>query len=282
MEPGPTGSSVVYLYGVVPRGQALPDRVGATTGDVTLATVVALADLLPAEEFSGAALEARLLDVEWVATQARRHTSMLAGAMEHGPVVPARLCTLFSSVAALRASLEQKEEQLQETLDRLRGRREWGLKLFSDEDRVRAKCLSQDPDLAEPAPSAGAAVTGLAWMQKKRRDALLVERVAERGEQMANAILDEMEATAAEVRVRPTLTEGASGVAEPMVLNAALLVDTGAEPAMHAAVEGLALELEENGFHLVLSGPWPPFSFCDADDAEEEDSTAGLVQNGAT
>jgi len=281
MEPGSTRASVVYLYGIVPEGQALPVGDDAPAGSVALGGVVALADLVPAEEFSGPALEARLLDPEWVAALARRHTSVLASAMDHGPIVPARLCTLFSGPAALRESLEQTREQLIETLERLRGRREWGIKLFFDEARVRAACIAEDPDLAAPPPDAGAPGAGAAWMFRKRREAQLAERVTARAEQVANEVLDEAEALASETRVRPTLSTAASGVAETMVLNAALLVDLDAEPAMRDAVEGLARTLDEQGFHLVLSGPWPAFSFSEADDAEDDGEPAGLSSQEA-
>jgi len=47
------------------------------------------------------------------------------------------------------------------------------------------------------------------------------------------------------------------------VLNAALLVDVGAEAALHATLENLGSALEHDGYRLVLSGPWPPFSFSE-------------------
>ncbi len=260
MPPGPSSDSVVYLYGIVPVGQALPDRDGAEPAHVALDSVVALADLLPAESFTGAALETRLQDVAWVSAQARLHTTVLGQAMEHGPVIPAHLCTLFSSTSALREFLVQNEERLQGTLERLRGRREWGVKLFCDEERVRARCIAVDPELS---PGAEPGASGAAWLLRKRRDAQLSERVAERVEQTGEAVLDELAAAAAELRVRPILTEAASGVAEPMTLNAAILVDIEAEAALHATLERLGSALEDDGYRLVLSGPWPPFSFSE-------------------
>ena len=260
MSPGPASDSVVYLYGVVPRGQVLPDRDGAEPAHVALDSVAALADLLPADSFSGAALETRLQDVAWVSAQARLHTTVLGQAMEHGPVIPAHLCTLFSSTGALREFLVQNEDRLQGTLERLRGRREWGVKLFCDEARVRATCISLDPVLS---PGAEPTASGAAWLLRKRQDAQLSERVAERIEQTAQAVLDELETAAADLRVRPVLTEAASGVAEPMTLNAAILVDIEAEAALHATLDRLGSALEDDGYRLVLSGPWPPFSFSE-------------------
>ena len=260
MSPGPSSDSVVYLYGIVPRGQILPDRDGAEPAHVALDSVVALADLLPAESFSGAALETRLQDAAWVSAQARLHTTVLGQAMEHGPVIPAHLCTLFSSTGALRDFLLQNEDRLQETLERLRGRREWGLKIFCDEERVRARCVAVDPDLS---PGVDPTASGAAWLLRKRRDAQLSERVANRIEQTAEAVLDELAATAADLRVRPVLTEAASGVAEPMTLNAAILLDVEEEASLHATLERLGSALEDDGYRLVLSGPWPPFSFSE-------------------
>jgi len=266
MQSAVPGSSVVYLYGVVPAGQALPDRDGTPAGDVALPSLVAIADFLPAAEFSGAALEQRLKDVEWVANQARRHASLLGRAMEHGPVVPARLCTLFSSTEALRASLLRTEPQLRDALERLRGRREWGVKLYSDEARLRVRLLADEPAAAGAATVAPPS-DGAAWMMRKRREAMLADQVLERAEAMATAVLDELAATCSEVRIRPTLPESTTGVAEPMILNVALLVDAGEEAALKAAVDDLSASLGDDGYALVLSGPWPPFSFADPEDS---------------
>jgi len=107
--------------------------------------------------------------------------------------------------------------------------------------------------------------------------AQLAERVTERAEQVANDVLDETETLATEVRVRPTLSEAASGVAQAMVLNAALLVDLESERGMGEAVEDMARELEVQGFELVLSGPWPPFTFSEPEDVVDDGEPAGLA-----
>ncbi len=268
MDPTRPPSSVVYLYGIVPAGQAVPGRDGFVAGDVALQDVVAIADLLPAGEFTGAALEARLQDMEWVTAQARRHTTVLESAMEHGPVVPARLCTLFSSPAALRDFLVGSADGLRETLERLRGRREWSLKIYCDEARLREACAAEST-AGEPGgqPAEGGSA-GMNWMLKKRRDALLEDRVIERSEQVACSVFDEMASLVEDIRARPVLTEAASGVAEPMILNAALLVSIEGEQAMQAAVEEWAAELEGDGYRLALSGPWPSFTFCEPEQAD--------------
>jgi hypothetical protein len=253
-----TSPSIVYLYGVVPDGQARPARDGAA--DVALPGMVALADVLPAGEYSGAALQARLQDVAWVAEQARRHTSVLSAAMELGPVVPARLCTLFSGPDALRDALARDADRLQDALARIRGRREWSVKLFMDEERVRAACLRDDPSLADAPATAS---SGAEWMRRKQRASHLADQVTGRAETAAGEVLDALEALADETRLRPMLSEAASGVPGTMALNLALLVHGEAEAAVQEEADRLAVALDEDGFQLTLSGPWPCFSFCD-------------------
>src|SRR5436190_2204685 len=97
------GNRVFYLYGVIPKGQGYP-REGVPLEAVVHSDLVALVEPVSAQEFSSEALDARLEDAEWVSRRARRHETVLEGAMRYGVVAPARLCTLFSSALALQQS----------------------------------------------------------------------------------------------------------------------------------------------------------------------------------
>ena len=130
MEAEVGGGQVLYLYGVVPSGQPLPASDVVPLQAIPFSTLVALVEPVPASEFSPETLEQRLQSVDWVAPLARKHTAVLEDAMQHGPVFPARLCTLFTSATALTNSLAENEQRFHEALSLLRGRQEWGLKMF--------------------------------------------------------------------------------------------------------------------------------------------------------
>jgi hypothetical protein len=75
---------------------------------------------------------------------------------------------------------------------------------------------------------------------------------------------------AVETRLRSLLSGAATGRREAMVVNVALLVDTAGCPALHTAVGELDAHLRTEGFALELTGPWPPYSFCDEESGPQE------------
>ena len=271
-----TGRRVLYLYGVVPRGQPLPAHEAAPLEAVPHARLVAVVEPVCAREFSAEELERKLQCVGWVAPLARRHAAVLEAAMRHGPVVPAGLCTLFTSARALTRLLADNEERFHDQLSWLEGRQEWGLKIFCDEDRLRSTLGARDPAVLALAAAAAAASPGQAYVLGKKRDGRLAEVVSVRIDEVVDEVLDEVDgevegplaALAVDMRQRPLLAEARAGRRAAMVLNCALLVDTTVCPAFHAAAAELAARLEAEGFALELTGPWPAYSFCDLGPSE--------------
>ncbi|HUU01270.1 MAG TPA: GvpL/GvpF family gas vesicle protein [Myxococcota bacterium] len=270
METEVGGERVLYLYGVVPCGQRLPTTEATPLEAVPFSSLVAVVEPVSATEFSSEALEQKLQCVDWVAPLARKHTAVLEDAMQHGPVVPARLCTLFSSAHALTSLLAQKEQRFQETLSWLKGRQEWGFKVFGNEVGLRSLLGSSDPDVQAIEAAAATGSAGQAYVLRKKRDRRLDEVVSTRIDEVVDEVLDALDSLAVESRLRPLLSEAATGRSEVMVLNAALLVDLAVCPGLRTETAELASRFGAEGFAFELTGPWPPYSFCDDDDATSD------------
>lgn len=187
--------------------------------------------------------------------------------MQHGPVVPARLCTLFSSADALIESLAENEQRFRDALSALRGREEWGLKVFCHEETLRCTSCSGDAQVKALDAAAATASPGQAFVVRKRRDARLAEVASARINEVMDEILDALGSVATDIRLRSLLSGAATGRREAMVMNAALLVDITASIALVATTEELVSRLCEEGLVVELTGPWPPYSFCDDDSA---------------
>jgi hypothetical protein len=270
METQIAGEQVLYLYGVVSPGQPLPASEGAVLEAVPISGLVALVEPVSASEFSSAKLEERMKDIEWVSSLARKHTCVLEGAMEYGPVVPARLCTLFSSAQVLKDSLAQSVEQFRGKLEKLKGRQEWGLKVFCDAGKLRPLMAASDPQVRALELATAGASPGQAYVLRKKVDACLAQLVSERLDAVADEILDGLVSVTVDTRMRPLLSAAASGRSETMVLNVALLVDSPHCSEVHALAEELVSRFSPEGFALEVTGPWPPYSFCDDDDPSEQ------------
>jgi len=272
-----SGDRILYLYGVVANDRPVRPAGGAALEVVSCSSLIAIVEAVSRDEFSPEALDDRLACIDWVVPLARKHTAVLEEIMRDGPVIPARLCTLFSHASAVSDALAQGERRFHDALRLIRGRQEWSCKVFFDEARLRAVAGTDDPGLQALDTAALVASPGQAYVLRKQRDVRLAEVVTARVDAVINEIVDEIvDAVTGEVglaldperacvRFRELLAETATGRPEPMALNAALLVDVERAEAVRASVGALRARLAAEGFALELTGPWPPYSFCEGE-----------------
>lgn len=262
MGAGSGTGQLLYLYGVTSRNQSLPERTPASLEAVSDSALVAIVEPVSADEFAPEVLDKTLHSVESLADLARKHEAVLEAVMQVGPVIPARLCTLYSHADAVRTCLAENQERFLGALGRIHGRQEWGLKVFCDETRLRAAAGAADAEVHALDAAAATASPGLAYVLAKKRDARSVEVASARIDDAVDEILGALEPLPVETCVKPLLPEQATGRCETMVLNLVALVDTAARERFHAAVENLARRFGHDGFTFEVSGPWPPYSFC--------------------
>ncbi|KJK43099.1 hypothetical protein UK23_34595 [Lentzea aerocolonigenes] len=197
-----------------------------------LALVVAEVDLglFAGLEFEEAAEDSPL------AVLARYHDSVVRAVFEHEPVLPLRFGTVLESIDAAVRLLGARHEEARAWLERVDGRREWGV-------RVRA---------AVRAPEDLGGLSGTAYLAQRRRR-LTDADVARRG---AETLHEALTGRAADATRRD---------ATGLLLDAAYLVDAGAEHDFRADVERLTAEL---GLTAEITGPWPPYSFTTVEFAD--------------
>ena len=258
---------LTYLYAVVPDDAEAPpaDVTGIDGGGVRLLRaggVAAVVGDLPAEEYGEEALNDRLQDLAWVGERGAAHERVLLWLADRGPVVPLSLFSLHRDEAQLRARLEAAAPRLREALQRLRGRREWGVRLWRPDARVAEHLDRLSPRLRELAAELEAATPGRRFLLGKKREAMLQDELRAVGAEAGRQVLAELRPLAAETA---TLPLPARGQDRALVLNAALLVDEAAYPAFQQAVTEAARRWGESGFELEFTGPWPPYHFAGAD-----------------
>jgi hypothetical protein len=270
---------LLYLYGIVRRDAPL--KVPMLWGGTTLGAVVhhglaALVETVSAAEFSPEVLEVCLAKVDWVARVARKHETTLEAVMLDGPVIPARLCTLFTNEQAVQELLENGEDDFAATLERIDGAEEWGVKVYCNEAVVRNHAEATDSRARGFADAANLVSPGQAHVLRKKRDARILEVAAQKTTEVSERVLDEIETLDVETCLRPLLLEAATERKEKMVLNVAVLVNAGDVLALGKKLDALAQKLVPDGFILDRCGPFPPYSFTRNDeecsDDEEESS----------
>lgn len=218
-----------------------------SSGDLAVAlSAVAEAD------FGADVLPSRLEDTEWTRQRVLAHQRVVDSLLGHATVMPMKFCTLFASEAGLHAALARNQAALEAAAMRLRGAREWGVKLFwSGFSEATAV-----PAAGQDGPGAGAA-----FFQRKRdtrrlreaAEAALVQCVA-----ASHRHLSEAARAAVANPVQPPAVHRRS---DEMVLNAAYLVPRADETAWRERLADLADSHHGAGLSFELTGPWAPYNF---------------------
>lgn len=265
---------ICYLYGITNLDNRLEAPLFASIERLACSQLAAIVEHVPDADFGPEILDQNLLSIDWVARTALRHEAVLSAAMAGGPVIPARLCTVFTDAGAVVQSLAGDHDRLSTTLRYLQSRSEWGLKVYLDAARLDAGIDDSDPKLRAIEEATIGASPGKVYLLTKKREARREELRRERTQEALDRVLDGLESLPISLHQRSLLAADITGRAEPMVLNVAALVSDDDLLAYHAEVQVLKAELAEEGFSIETSGPWPPYSFSqEAGEDDDEDAS---------
>jgi gas vesicle protein GvpL/GvpF len=232
---------------------------GGPVRTVESAGLTAVHEAVRLEEFGEAALRRNLEDLDWLDGVARAHHRVIDAVARQGPVVPMRLATVYRTEATLAGVLQERAGDFREALRRIGTRKEWGVKVYA---AARPGSAPREP-AAAPAGQA-AAGSGAAYLRRRREQMSASKDTKRAAMASTQAVHDSLTRLAADTRLHPPQAPQLTGSKEPMLLNAAYLLDDAQSDAFAAAVAALARE--HPGIKLEQTGPWPPYSFTGAQD----------------
>jgi hypothetical protein len=109
-----------------------------------------------------------------------------------------------------------------------------------------------------PRRATASPISGAAYLVRKKAQQDARTEAARRAPVVTARLFDKLAALAsATSRSAP----GETGAGGQVLLDAAFLVPRSKEKKFRAAVTGQARRLAPDGYGLLLSGPWPPYSF---------------------
>jgi hypothetical protein len=259
-----TPTEAVYVYGVVPSGT--PAAVFAhvegmdPAHDIRLLEadgVAAVTSRVPLAEFGEEVLEPNLKDPAWLERRVQAHNAVLAAATVATTVVPFRFGAIYRGEDQVRAAMLAQRRELAETLSRLDGVVELGVKATLDQDALRERLArAHEPD------DKGSA--GRAYMLRKRLEQQLDEEVRTFAATCADESHRRLAAVARDARANPAQHPSVAG---EMILNGAYLVARGDEGLFGAGLEELQDRFRDEGVMYELTGPWPPYNFVEGEAA---------------
>ena len=215
-------------------------------------------------EFGAAPLRRNLEDLDWLDRTARAHHAVIEAIAERCPVVPMRLATVYASDEGVAGMLRQRAPDLRETLSRLRARREWGVKAFAAEPADMSGTPG-DPHAGRVTAATG---PGATYLQRRRAQLTAAEYGRQQAMAGARAVHAELGRLAVSGRLYPPQAPELAGQPGRMLLNAAYLVADARAETFAAAIAGLTAR--HRSVRLVVTGPWPAYSFVGEQQAEAQ------------
>jgi hypothetical protein len=157
--------------------------------------------------------------------------------------------------------LRERGAALARTLNHVRDRQEYGVRLFRIDDALTAHLAILSPRIAELERSAAAASPGQRYLLTRKLEAERSEELRRISQDVAQRAFDALtrHAAAAVLDALPRRTlEGMAGTA---VLNASFLLARDAAEPFTRELTALVEEHEPQGFRFEFTGPWPPYHF---------------------
>lgn len=245
----------VWVYAVTTEGP-FPGGISGIRGVAgeELRTVVdsgfaAVVGSVRLDVFGEDALRRNLEDLDWLSETARRHDAVVAAICAGGATVPLRLATVYFDDDRVRTMLRDNADQLGEALEQITDRAEWGVRAYLDRPHAEAR----DTGGKAGRPS------GTAYLMQRRAQVTAREEAESAAGRRADEIFAELARYAVAGIRQPPSPPDLSARRSLEILNASFLVDNDNHRNFVTAVEQLDGRIDD--LELVLSGPWPPYSF---------------------
>lgn len=271
---GAEGGVGYYVFGIIEAGttdvprEVFPER-GMSEGyavyGITEGGVQALISQVSLEEFGAQAFQDNMEDMAWLEQHVCQHEAVLEHMMVQATIVPMRFGTLYSSETGVHTMLATHQDAFLALLKRLKGRREWGVKVYADMPTLRVQVCQNHPRILALTAEINTQTAGLAHFLKKRREKLVLEEVEAHIRAWVSSCHEALRIHA-EAHAWSPVQEARSSHTQRLAMNVAYLVPRAQEAAFREALAACQAKIEKE-FHLDLTGPWPPYSFVNLEPA---------------
>src|ERR1700730_7754409 len=244
---------VIHLYGVTqvpgPSAESFRDLKGVDgVGPVeplACAGLICWISRVPEAEFAEN-LSKNMQDLDWLAAATIRHQQVVSAIAQAADVLPARFGIEFLNDQSLRSHIESRQRVLKGDFNRIRGKQEWGVKVF-------ALPVGSIPKKK--------ARTGKEYLQAK---SALTRREAKRD---SPELLDFAKALRA---IADEVAEGGKFAAarRDLEFHKTILLKRADRRKLESLVRSYSRKWKDNK-RLECTGPWPPFSFVSQPESSE-------------
>jgi gas vesicle protein GvpL/GvpF len=204
----------------------------------------------PLNRYGEKALNAKLSDLDWVSRAAIAHEAVVESFIHERAILPMKLFTIFTSEDRALDQVRGDKRRVEDVVKRVANHLEWG---------VRVTLVRQPPPPVKKRARAPVSAPGASYLATKKAQRDRSAELAGRAQKAIVALYDRLSTRSRLAKRRAVSEMPIEG--GPLLLDAAFLVPRSRGTRFRALVASEARRLGRSGYHLALTGPWPPYTF---------------------
>lgn len=222
------------------------------------------------KEFESQKVKAKLeKDLKWTEEKVRNHQAVIEEAMKGSTVIPLKFLTLYKTKEKIKQILEEKYNEFQELLGKLKDKEEWGLKIYVvDKEKLAEAIKKEDEELIKMGKEIIGKPEGVKYFFEKKIEEKIKEKLDEQLDDYTKDIFDTLSHFSKEKpvvnKILPAeLTAKNKELPQKeMIFNVSYLIPKEKVDEFQKTVERIHHHIYfPKGLWLECSGPWPPYSF---------------------
>jgi hypothetical protein len=206
---------------------------------------------VPLKRYGERAITRQLSNLEWVSRAAVSHEAVVESCLRARALVPMKLFTIFTSDERAVEHVRRQWRRIGALARRVADHQEWGVRVTLSGVAPPERPASASPDRRRPG--------GLGYLLRKKAQRDLAAELEAEAPTTVAKLYDRLKVTARAAK-RRTPRELAPGGGR-LLLDAAFLVRRSRSKAFRTMTARQAARLQTRGYHVALSGPWPPYTF---------------------
>lgn len=219
------------------------------------------------QEFESEAIQIKAQeDLNWIKEKAVIHERVIEQAMmkegKNMGLIPMGFGTIFKEEASLRESLNKNHDKIKHLLDIIRGKQEWGVKVYLNDKKFFEKNIKEKSELIKEKEREMASLPeGMAFFMEEELKEIIDKEKDKELNNITGFLFEILKKHAVDSVRNKLLEKELTGIRKPMVLNAAYLISDGKVEEFINEAERLKQKVQTEGFCLEYSGPWPAYNF---------------------
>ena len=229
-----------------------------------LEVVTSLVDLseFGSEEIQRKAQE----DLNWIKEKAQIHQYVIEQAMRVGSnlisVIPMKFGTIFKTEESLKECLRKNCQQFKDSLKKLKGKQEWGVKVYLKENIFRKTIEEKNEAVLAKKKEIESLPKGMAFFAQKQIDEVVGQEKNKELDRITEEIFENLGQLAFSKNKSKLLEKDFTGMTEEMIVNAFYLIEESKLDSFQKKVGELKEKYNSLGFEVEMTGPWPSYHFA--------------------